>query len=311
MLPVGIVFIVSGFVKIIDSRSFATHLYKLGVGPRKRLPEITFALIAFETVLGFALIFFFQPQILILFALVILLFFIAVTFWSTSTGKVEDCGCYGGLLAIKPATSMMLDILYILLLVPAYLLLEDNFINSPLALRTDLYEAIKLAALAVVFILAFIYSKKSFNEELMEISRLKQGRTWKQKWVPDIKLEPETQKYFIIFLGKSCPHCKKWMPLINIMNTQKDLPRVFGIMNVSGNEVEEFKKDHLIRFPIINMDKLLWNTMIKGVPTAVLVENGIIKEKWVGKFPEEYLERVRIFMEPLLVPQKESTTFAG
>ena len=41
----------------------------------------------------------------------------ALTAWGTSTGRVEDCGCYGGLVMLTPAQSLALDGVYVALLV--------------------------------------------------------------------------------------------------------------------------------------------------------------------------------------------------
>jgi thioredoxin-related protein len=312
ILPVAIVFLISGIVKVIDSGSFISHIAKLGFLNKKNYLVLPLLLIGMEVALGTSILLFFAPHILIPLTIILLLFFIGLTYWSTKTGKVEDCGCYGGLLAIKPKTSMILDVIYILLLLGALLILDFNNFNTPIFSDFNIFDLLKLVLILASFAAAYYYSKKSTKEPLMDISRLKNGVKWKSGWLKSdiIKITKE-QQYFVVFLGKTCPYCKRWVPLLNIMNTQKDLPKVFGIMTLSNEEIEQFKTEYLVRFPLVYMDKLLWNTMIKAVPTAIHIKEGVIQEKWTGKLPEEYAERIKIFLESIAPAKQEKKAFGG
>ena len=55
-------------------------------------------------------------------AAAVLVVFLVLTAWGVRSGRIEDCGCYGGLLMVTPAQSMTLDALYLGLMAVAWLL---------------------------------------------------------------------------------------------------------------------------------------------------------------------------------------------
>jgi hypothetical protein len=75
-------------------------------------------------------------------------------------------------------------------------------------------------------------------------------------------------------------------------------------MSIADEEVEAFKDERMIRFPIVSMDKLLFNYMTEVFPTAVLLEDGVIKNKWIGEIPEEFLDRIKHFYEKTLASKQ-------
>lgn len=297
---IGLVFLFSSLIKINDSKSFMRHLAKLDiVGRGKNLRYFTVLLIGLETALSAALILNTFALILIPFTVILLLSFVFITYWSTSTGRVEDCGCYGGLLAIEPKTSILLDASYMIILISAYLIHENK--------ETALWQW--FIPVAVIFAVPF-FAYKSLEKPFYNFTRLKAGNRWGKKWVDFENVDSEKKEFFFVFLGKDCPYCKRWVPLMNIMNTQKDLPTVVGIMNLDEKGIEEFKQKHLIRFPIKPMRKTVWNTLIEAVPTAALVKQGNIIDKWEGKLPEEYAKRIQDFYDSIVTKSKVSA-FAG
>ena len=50
------------------------------------------------------------------------------------------------------------------------------------------------------------------------------------------------------------------------------------------------------------MPQSLVSLMANAYPTAALVENGRVTEKWVGEMPQAYMDRVRGFFEAITVP---------
>ena len=56
----------------------------------------------------------------------------------------------------------------------------------------------------------------------------------------------------------------------------------------------------------------LVSLMVDAYPTAALIENGRVKEKWIGEMPASYMERGRGFYETITAPVKRPRgAFAG
>jgi len=99
------------------------------------LLPVALGLIGLECALGVALIAHAFPTWLVPGTIGLLLVFSGLTLWGTSSGRVEDCGCYGGLLAVTPVHSVLLNLGYGVLLGLAWLF--------PVAdARTALWQAV-------------------------------------------------------------------------------------------------------------------------------------------------------------------------
>lgn len=297
---VGAVFLVTGIVKALSSKSFINQVFRYEL-PQQVVPATAITFIGLECALGLALLLHEFPQWLVPGTIFLLLCLSALTIWATSSGRTVDCGCYGGLLIITPKQSVLLNLGYILLLGWAWLYPVADY-------HTQTWQWIlALIALASSSILGW----KSQEKPLVDFSRLKVGNPWDRLWLKD---SPDLQQgsHFIVFLSKDCPFCKQWVPLLNVMTTQKDLPNVIGIISLNNDDIEAFKAEHLVRFPIMHMNKLLFANMVDSVPTAALVENGVISKIWMGQIPKEFFNRIRQFYESTVFNSKPKTRqFSG
>jgi len=301
-LIVGAIFLVTGIVKALNSKSFILHTFKYGLLPFKVVPATATGFIGLECALGVALLLHEFPEWLVPGAAVLLLCLSALTIWATSSGRTEDCGCYGELLVVTPKQSVLLNLGYILLLGLAWLYPASNH-------HTTTWQWM-LALIALVAGSTFGWLSR--EKPLVDFSRLKVGNRWNPNWLKGTPQDLQQGSYLVVFLSKNCPHCKRWVPLLNVMSTQKDLPNVLGIMSLTNEEIEAFKAEHLVRFPIVEMDKLLFGYMADAFPTTVVVEDGVISNKFIGDVPKECFERIRQFYENVVFDQKTKTRcFSG
>ncbi|MBC6420009.1 MAG: hypothetical protein GDA44_15210 [Prochloron sp. SP5CPC1] len=145
--------------------------------------------------------------------------------------------------------------------------------------------------LAVIVLgIGVVLGWQSRFKPLVDFFCFKIGNCWCLGWLENVILEQGS--HFLVFMSKDCPYCKQWVPLMNIMNMQSDFPNVLGVMSLQEEELVEFKGEHLVRFPLKSMSKLLWGYMAKAYPTAVLVENGVIAKQW-----QEFLRRIQQFYQ--------------
>jgi thioredoxin-related protein len=287
---VGSVLLITGLAKALSSKQFIHHNYRYGLLSPKIIPQVAILFIGLESALGTALILHEFSQWLIPVSIFFLIGSSGLILWSTSSGKTEDCGCYGGLWVVTPKQSLMLNLGYILLLALAWFYPVVNH-------QTQTWQWI-LAS--IVGIVASILGWQSQNKPLIDFSRLKVGNRWKRRWLRNAPHNLQQGSHFIVFLSKDCPYCKRWIPFLNVMDTQKDLPQVLGIISVTTEELEAFKDEQRVRFPLVTMDKLLFNYMVDAYPTAVLIKDGIITEQWIGEIPEQFLDRIKQVYERML-----------
>ncbi|NNM22856.1 MAG: DoxX family protein [Flavobacteriaceae bacterium] len=124
---VGIFFIISGMVKLVDPVGFSFKLqdyFAPDVLNLEFLVPYSLALsvfvLVFEVLIGIMLILGYAKRFTLISLLGMIIFFTFLTFYSAVTGKVTDCGCFGSALAIEPWTSFWKDIVLLLMILVLY-----------------------------------------------------------------------------------------------------------------------------------------------------------------------------------------------
>ena len=121
---VGLLFIISGFVKLNDPLGFS---YKLQEYFSPEVLNLTFLdsyalaisifIVVFELLLGIFLLLGFQPKFTLWSLLLMIIFFTFLTFYSAYFDKVKDCGCFGDALKLTPWESFTKDLVLLVLIV--------------------------------------------------------------------------------------------------------------------------------------------------------------------------------------------------
>jgi len=276
---------------MLDSGQFVLHNYRHNLLASVIVPQLAIAFIGLESALGVALFLYEFPQWLVPGSIVLLLCFSALTIWSTSSGRTKDCGCYGGLFVITPQQSVLLNLGYILLLAVAWLKPLPNH-------QTATWQWMLALGVGVV---ASILAWHSKDKPLVDFSRLKIGNRWQRRWLKNSSHDLQQGSHFVVFLSQDCPYCKRWVPFLNMLNAQADLPDVLAIMSLTPEELETFRDEQRVRFPLVVMDKILFGYMVDAFPTAISIEDGVITEQWIGIIPEKFLDRIKQIYENLIL----------
>ena len=121
---VGLLFIISGLVKLNDPLGFS---YKLQEYFSPEVLNLTFLdsyalaisifIVVFELLLGIFLLLGFQPKFTLWSLLLMIIFFTFLTFYSAYFDKVKDCGCFGDALKLTPWESFTKDLVLLVLIV--------------------------------------------------------------------------------------------------------------------------------------------------------------------------------------------------
>lgn len=302
---VGLVFLVTGTVKVLSSRKFIEHVARLGLVPGRLLVPTAIAFIGLECALGAALIMHTYPEWLVPGTIGLLIILSILTIWSTSSGRTEDCGCYGGIAIVTPTQSVLLNLCYISLMGLAW--------YYPISISNYETDTWQYLVPVVLLVMGAITARQSLGKPIVDFSYLKEGKQWQAKWLDNSPYNLQQGEHFIVFLSQDCPYCKRWVPFLNIMNAQSHLPDVTGIMLLNQAEIEEFKTKHLAHFPVVTMNKLLYSNMVEGVPTAALVKDSKIEGVTVGEIPPEYAKEIQRFYQATAFNRetKKTTRFVG
>lgn len=131
---VGVLFIFSGFVKLVDpigskykfEEYFSEGVLNMEFLISYALPFALLLIIA-EIVLGVALLVGWRAKFTVRSLLVTILLFLFLTWYSAYYNKVTDCGCFGDFLKLTPWTSFYKDVILTVLIV--FLSYKTKFIK--------------------------------------------------------------------------------------------------------------------------------------------------------------------------------------
>ncbi|PWA04392.1 BT_3928 family protein [Flavobacterium psychrotolerans] len=114
---VGILFIISGLIKLNDPIGFSYKLGEYFGETVLNLPflvpfalQIALFVVIFEVLLGIMLLIGFKPKFTVWSLLLMIVFFTFLTFYSAYFKKVTDCGCFGDALKLTPWQSFTKDL---------------------------------------------------------------------------------------------------------------------------------------------------------------------------------------------------------
>lgn len=116
-LFVGVLFIISGLIKLNDPLGFSYKLQEYFSAEVLNIPFlepyaliISVLVVVFEVVLGVFLLIGYKPKFTVWSLLLMIVFFSFLTFYSAYFDKVKDCGCFGDALKLTPWQSFTKDI---------------------------------------------------------------------------------------------------------------------------------------------------------------------------------------------------------
>lgn len=120
---VGVLFIISGLIKLNDPVGFSFKLeeyFSQGVLDLPFLMPLALAISIFvvivEVILGVLLLIGFKPKFTIWSLLLMIVFFTFLTFYSAYFNKVTDCGCFGDAVKLTPWESFTKDVILLVLI---------------------------------------------------------------------------------------------------------------------------------------------------------------------------------------------------
>ncbi|MCP1996581.1 BT_3928 family protein [Flavobacterium sp. HSC-61S13] len=122
-LIVGVLFIISGLVKLNDPMGFSFKLEEYFSESVLNLPffephalALAVILVIAEVLLGVALLLGFKKKLTLSLLFLMILFFTFLTFYSAYFNKVTDCGCFGDAIPLTPWSSFTKDVVLLVLI---------------------------------------------------------------------------------------------------------------------------------------------------------------------------------------------------
>lgn len=244
---VGVVFIVSGFVKIVDPIGTAIKLDEYFVVFSDNfspvfelfLPHVVMLSVlitSLEIILGVALLFLFQPKTTITLLFAQIVFFTFLTFYSATTGEVTDCGCFGDAMPLTPWQSFYKD-LGLLILVIILFIYRRKF-------QPEFDNKIGLSVVATTTIACLFFAKHNLDHlPVIDFRPYKIGNNISEKrqdgkpGVIHYKMTKDgEEKLFEVY-----PTEEGWTYVDYLTVKEPELPSIsdFNLFDINGNETTD------------------------------------------------------------------------
>jgi len=158
---VGILFIISGLIKLNDPIGFSYKLTEYFSEPVFNVPffvpfalGIALFLVILEVVLGIMLLIGYKTKFTVWSLLILIVLFTFLTFYSAYFNVVKDCGCFGDALKLTPWQSFSKDIILLFFILILFLnkkIVKPLFSNN--VQNIVIYASIVLSSLMGVWVL--------------------------------------------------------------------------------------------------------------------------------------------------------------
>ena len=298
---VGVLFIFSGAVKLVDpigsQYKFEEYFSDGVLGLEFLIPFALYFsvfLIVLEIFLGFAILFGYRAKKMIKYALVLIIFFLFLTWFSAFFNKVTDCGCFGDAIKLTPWQSFYKDVILTILIVFLYKNREDIY---PLFSR----EKVTVITVSSLLLSLFIAIYTIYHIPVIDFRAYKVGTNIPEgmKYQGDGKIPPihdfmledeqsdlandilKMDKAILVIASSieksefdGFPEVKKFS-----LEAQRKGYKVFGVTASFSEIIELTQKNYNLPFKFLFCDETTLKTMIRANPGVIILNKGTIIEK--------------------------------
>lgn len=271
---IGGVLLITGLIKSVYLQPFVGHVAQFRIFPKKINVLAALLFVEIECGLGISLMLHVYPQELIPFCILLFVFLSILSLWANKSGRTRDCGCYGGLVSLALWQSMVLNLLYLTILAIGWVSIVEG----------DATGMWKIWIVIITILASGYLAKQSVKSPLIDFSKLKKGHRWQVEWIDDELFQTDT--VLVIFLNINCHICEEWVADIKYLQSQQNSPSTVLIFPAEP-DVNNFILSKIDgKFPSFQINPQLFHRLVFQTPTAVLIVNGIMQEKWIAQFPD-------------------------
>jgi len=278
---VGVVFLVSGIGKTIDSKQFANLISDYGFSWFiSAAPLIIIA----EVFLGLCLILNFHRKLLSYATLSALIIFSVVYIYASTVKGISDCGCFGSIkiLNLPPIAAYIRNFVLIGLLV-------FSIIYLPKETKNIFSLSWQQCIFLIVLLISVFFTGYTFYGH-------KKGKTPKHPLIDKAIKETPLPEYYnfsndstyiICVFSYHCSNCWNYMENLNRYKECSEINRVIAF-SAGEDENNEFKQFFNPNFEIKSINEKEMSKFIKISPTVLYIQKDTIRHVIQGIVPSIY-----------------------
>lgn len=286
----GLLFILSAILKIIEINRFCVQIYAYGVISQKEiLPWVATITILIEISLGLLFLLSFPlRRITMTITLLLLLTFTSLILYAWIFNNLKDCGCFGKI-EMGPLESIIKNIILIIISIACFLGVKPIEERSE---QKKTYIKFYLPLVIIIILTSFFCYQQLQSEQItkenMEDNNISPYSKMKVEIDGNV-YDLGQGEYLIALLSFGCDHCIEESPKINDYMLIKGMPKIIALcLEESQEEKEEFLNKVQPLFPIYsigNKVRLFLSLIGKEPPRLVYLKQGKIVKYWDYDLP--------------------------
>lgn len=269
---VGVLFIISGFLKAIDAATFADLMsqygyYWLGFGA----PFVIFI----EIVLGLLLLFDFQPKISTISATIFIIGVSCIYLYGILAKGITNCGCFGPLtwLNTKPWLTFVRNGVLLCMLIPSFLKPQSG---ATFSLSNILFMA--FIGTTVMFMCGFSFRHAQCLQKHGDFTPI----ALQDSPLSSHIVTHADSTYLIFAFSYSCPYCQNSIGNIHQYVSMKSVDKVIGLALDDTIGQTRFNKIFEPQFEIRTLSKLSMARLTPSLPTTFYIRHDSIISQYEG-----------------------------
>lgn len=270
---VGLVFLLSGLLKAIDTAAFADLMSEYGATWfGLAAPLIIFA----EIFLGIMLIFDFYSKHISWATTIFLLVVSAIYLYGVTARGITNCGCFGPLawLNSKPWLTFTRNGILLAMLVPTLIRLQEK--NTAITISSVIFMAV--VAIIVMFMCGFsmngakcLQKQHTFQPIPLQESSLSEYVT----------THPDST-YLVFAFSYTCPYCQNSIGNVNQYVPMGMVDRVIGLAAEDSIARERFNRLFNIDFEIHEISAVHMYGLTNTLPATFFIRHDSIVSQYTG-----------------------------
>ena len=277
---VGIVFLSSGVMKLLDVATFQNLIMQYGLSYLQYLAPL---IILLEILLGLSLVLNIIQRTTAILSLCVLLIFTGVYTYGYLVNSVEDCGCFADYVKSTPTITYLRNIILIAILV--FIIFFEKTESN------DIVQW-KIVVLLSVMIPSIFAAGMTFHIEKHKNTT----HPFEGKFVSETPLkryvETDDKSKLVLFMSYQCQHC--WNSIENykayIENNFVDTTLCYALCS-NQSEVDSISLYFKESYPEIKCQDVIRDSVafIEATPTAFFIENNRINKIVTGGLPSPFI----------------------
>jgi Predicted membrane protein len=260
----GIIFIISGALKAIDSQSFSSLISAYGFGWAGSIAPVISSI---EIILGLCLILNIQPRTTVLFSTAITIVFTLLFSYAFFFRGIEDCGCTGSFLKVSLYISLSRNVLIII----GCLWIWYNF--KEIDVQTKNWKKWTVYVLGGISLCVSGYTLGKPLVEKVEKYTIHEGDQINTTVFQCFNDKISKDTCIIFIFSPDCIHC--W----NVTENIKSIKRTPGFTNVIGityfdSDTTRYMKEMKPNFEVLKYPTDELYDYVFGVPVFLVLKDG-------------------------------------